>query len=607
MKNTIFLWIISITLSLTGTCQQQYGGGEDNPDLKTNKEALDQWQDLKFGMFIHWGPVSLRGTEIGWSRGSIIPIVEYDQLFNEFNPSLFNAEEWVKTAKEAGMKYLVITTKHHDGFCLWESKYTKFDMASTPYGKDVLRALSDECKKQGIWFGTYYSILDWHHPDYTTRYGGDPRPVENSDMNKYIEYMYGQVKELIKDYKTRILWFDGEWENSWNHKEGMKLYQFCREQNDDLLINNRVDKGRKGMQGMFAANFAGDFGTPEQRVGTFEPDIPWESCITIGTQWAWKPNDFIKSSQECIHTLISTAGGNGNLLLNVGPMMDGRIEQRQVNILKEIGGWLNEYGESVYGTRGGPYKPEHWIASTYKENRIYIHLMKWPSGELILPKPSNNKILAVSVFNGKPLEYRIKGENVIIQLPENPPNIVSSILVLELRKSASGIAPINVPDNKTIGPDPSLLTLRYPASAQYGQGNQKILINNKKGSLIHNDGQWLGFEANDFEIVIDLKTRHSIKGINVGFLQKQDSRIFLPESVSFLQSEDGKIFKLIKTIGSDNTIQDGLVKRDDFYISPKDLTTRYLKISAENPGLCPSWHRGAGKKAWIFVDEVTID
>jgi len=192
-------------------------------------------------------------------------------------------------------------------------------------------------------------------------------------------------------------------------------------------------------------------------------------------------------------------------------------------------------------------------------------------------------------------------------LPENPPNIVSSILVLELRKSASGIAPINVPDNKTIGPDPSLLTLRYPASAQYGQGNQKILINNKKGSLIHNDGQWLGFEANDFEIVIDLKTRHSIKGINVGFLQKQDSRIFLPESVSFLQSEDGKIFKLIKTIGSDNTIQDGLVKRDDFYISPKDLTTRYLKISAENPGLCPSWHRGAGKKAWIFVDEVTID
>ena len=419
--------------------------------------------------------------------------------------------------------------------------------------------------------------------------------------------MYGQVKELIKDYNTRILWFDGEWENSWNHKEGMKLYQFCREQNNDLLINNRVDKGRKGMQGMFSANFAGDFGTPEQRVGTFEPDIPWESCITIGTQWAWKPNDFIKSSQECIHTLISTAGGNGNLLLNVGPMMDGRIEQRQVNILKEIGGWLNEYGESVYGTRGGPYKPEHWIASTFKENKIFIHLMKWPSGELVLPIPSKNKILSVSVFKGNLLEYEIKGENIIIQLPENPPNILSSILVLKLKKSASVIAPINAPDNKSIGPDPSLLTLRYPASEQYGQGNQKILINNKKGSLIHNDGQWLGFEESDFEVFIDLKTKRSIKNINVGFLQKQDSRLFLPESVSFLQSDDGKIFKLIKTIGSDKTIQDGFVKRDDFYINPENLTTRYLKISAKNPGLCPSWHRGAGKKAWIFVDEITID
>ena len=387
----------------------------------------------------------------------------------------------------------------------------------------------------------------------------------------------------------------------------MKLYQFCREQNDDLLINNRVDKGRKGMQGMSAANFAGDFGTPEQRIGTFEPDIPWESCITIGTQWAWKPNDQIKSSQECIHTLISTAGGNGNLLLNVGPMMDGRIEQRQVNTLKEIGGWLNEYGESVYGTRGGPYKPEHWIASTYKENRIYIHLMKWPSGELILPKPLKNKILTVSVFNGKPLEYKTKGENVIIQLPEDPPNIVSSILVFELKKSASGISTMNVPDNNITEPDPNLLTLINPASDQYGQGNQKILVNNKKGSLIHNDGQWLGFEANDFEIIIDLKTKRSIKGINVGFLQKQDSRIFLPELVSFLHSEDGNVFKLIKTIGSGKIIQDRLVKRDDFYISPEDLTTRYLKISAKNPRLCPSWHKGAGKKAWIFVDEITID
>ena len=166
---------------------------------------------------------------------------------------------------------------------------------------------------------------------------------------------------------------------------------------------------------------------------------------------------------------------------------------------------------------------------------------------------------------------------------------------------------MNVPDNKAIGPDPNLLTLRYPASEQYGQGNQKILVNNIQGSLIHTDGQWLGFEVNDFEVIIDLETKRSINNINVGFLQKQDSRIFLPQSVSFLQSEDGKMFKLIKTIGSDNNIQDGIVRRNDYYIKSEDLTTRYIKISAKNRRLCPSWHRGAGKNAWIFVDEVTID
>ena len=170
MKSILKFCLFAVLCLPLSAQAQLSGGGEDYPELKTNQKALKAWQDLRFGMFIHWGPVSLRGQEIGWSRGTSIPISDYDNLYHEFNPVLFNAAEWVKTAKEAGMKYLVLVTKHHDGFCLWPSAYTDYDIASTPYGKDIVGQLATECKKQGLLFGTYYSVLDWHHPDYTTRH-----------------------------------------------------------------------------------------------------------------------------------------------------------------------------------------------------------------------------------------------------------------------------------------------------------------------------------------------------------------------------------------------------------------------------------------------------
>jgi alpha-L-fucosidase len=424
---------------------QSFGGGEANPDLMTHPESLEQWMDMRFGMFIHWGPVTLRGTEIGWSRGTQVPIEEYDQLYTEFSPVLFNAAEWVRIAKEAGMKYLIITTKHHDGFCLWNSEYTDYDIASTPYKKDIIRQLSDECEKQGILFGTYYSILDWHHPDYTTRYGGDPRPVEESNMTRYIPYLHGQVEELITEYGTNILWFDGQWENSWTHEEGMKLYRHCRDLRNDILINNRVDKGRLAGKDLTESNYAGDFGTPEQKIGEFNLEFPWESCITICKQWAWKPNDSLKSRRECIQTLALTAGGNGNLLLNVGPMMDGRIEQRQVDRLKEIGEWLYKYGESIYGTRGGPYKPEYWIASTHKDNMIFIHLMQWPDKNLNLPTLKGIKIKNVRLLEGRELKYDQGKSEVIIRLPEKSVDPDNTVIVLEMNKPLEGFTLMDVP------------------------------------------------------------------------------------------------------------------------------------------------------------------
>lgn len=437
-----YIWLV-LFLTLPLYVSAQWGGGEANPELITNAESLKEWQDLKFGLFVHWGPVSLRGTEIGWSRGREVPIEEYDNLYKEFNPVLFDAQKWVGMIKSAGMKYLIITSKHHDGFCIWDSEFTDYDIMSTPYKRDVLKELSDECKRQGILFGTYHSIADWHHPHYTTRYGGDPRPLEESNMQWYVYYLKNQVRELIDKYDTDILWFDGEWEDAWTHENGMELYKYIRGLKNDILINNRIDKGRQGMEGMTkSAEYAGDFATPEQEIGAFHPEIPWESCITICNQWAWKPNDEIKSLEECIQTLARTVGGGGNLLLNVGPMLDGRVEQRQINRLTEMGSWLEKNGESIYGTSGGPFKPNDSMVSTYKDKRIFVHLFALPGSQLVLPALHKTKILSAKLLNGKELTFKQTKENILIDLPGKPVDTIDTVIMLELNKEAASLEPI---------------------------------------------------------------------------------------------------------------------------------------------------------------------
>ena len=440
MKKFISLILL---LSLPLFVNAQWGGGEANPELKTNAESLKEWQDLKFGLFVHWGPVSLRGTEIGWSRGREVPIPEYDNLYKDFNPVLFDAAKWVSMIKSAGMKYLIITSKHHDGFSIWDSEFTDYDIMSSPFKRDILKELSDECKRQGILFGTYHSIADWNHPHYSTRYGGDPRPVEESDMEIYVDYLKNQVWELIVKYDTDILWFDGEWEDAWTHEYGMELYKYIRELKNDILINNRIDKGRQGMMGMTKSTaYAGDFATPEQEIGAFHPDIPWESCITICKQWAWKPNDEMKSLKECIQTLARTVGGGGNLLLNVGPMLDGRVEQRQIKRLAEMGSWLEKNGESIYGTSGGPFKPTEGMVSTNKDKRVFIHLFTLPEGQLILPALNKTKILSAHLLNGNKLRFKQTKEEVRIDLPEEMVDTINTVIILELNKEAASLEPI---------------------------------------------------------------------------------------------------------------------------------------------------------------------
>ena len=359
------------TLLLSGTVPAQ---SPPDPD------ALAHWRDLRFGLFIHWGPVSLTGHEIGWSRGRETPVAEYDALPGRFNPVEFDADAWAATAKAAGMKYVVLTTKHHDGFCLWPSRVTEFDIMSTPFQRDVVGELASACRAQGLEFGAYYSVPDWHHPDYPRGSPAGSTTKPNPRPDRYARYLQDQVTELITKYGPLLtLWFDMPRE--FGPKYGRPTVGLLRLLQPDILINDRAYTPSGADEPP-----VGDYSTPEQRIGGFDRNRPWETCMTLCRQWAWKPDDQMKSLTECVRTLLRTIGGDGNLLFNVGPMPDGRIEPRQVERLRELGEWIEEHRDAIYGTRGGPYQPGAWGASTCQGNSVYLFVMEWPElGPLRLP------------------------------------------------------------------------------------------------------------------------------------------------------------------------------------------------------------------------------
>lgn len=252
-------------------------------------------------------------------------------------------------------------------------------------------------------------------------------------MDRYVEYMRDQLREIVTKYgPLHTMWFDGEWEKPWTVERGWDLLRYCRELDPKMLVNNRVGKGREGMEGVTKSGFApGDYDTPEQQVGAFNSERPWETCMTICSQWAWKPDDKLKSLKECIDILVQTAGGDGNLLLNVGPMPDGRIEPRQVDRLMEIGAWLKANGESIYGTRGGPFRPDKWGCSTHKENTIYVHVLDWPEKELQLPK-LDATIQSAALVDGSLVQFEQDANGIRCVVPNDRRNPLDTIIVLKL-------------------------------------------------------------------------------------------------------------------------------------------------------------------------------
>ena len=407
MKNKFWsILILVFTISVLISCEEKKPETirETINYLEESEEDFDQrmewWRDARFGMFIHWGVYSVpagvyNGKEIEgigeWiqQRGQI-PKEEYEKFAKQFDPVKFNADAWVKVIKDAGMKYLVITSKHHDGFAIWDSKVSAYDIIDfAPYGKDILKELSRACKAQDIKFGLYHSIMDWHHTD-AQAYSylkDDPNKREdnNTHFANYLEtYMKPQLKELVDNYDPDILWFDGEWVGEYTHEQGLEIYQYVRTLKPDILINNRVDKGRDGMQGMNKekGKYAGDFGTPEQEILENASALDWESCMTMNDTWGFKKNDHNwKSATVLVHNLIDVTSKGGNYLLNVGPTAEGLIPEPSVERLEETGSWLRTNGEAIYMTEKFEknYSQGENIRFTKKkgENMVYaISLIK---------------------------------------------------------------------------------------------------------------------------------------------------------------------------------------------------------------------------------------
>jgi alpha-L-fucosidase len=406
-----------------------------------NLKARAWFQDARFGLFVHWGVYSVLGQGEWVMHEKRITAREYERdLPPFFNPVRFDPAAWVAMVKAAGMRYITITSKHHDGFAMYHSKLGDWDVVDrTPYGKDVLKLLADECHKQGVKLFFYHSQLDWHHPDYFPRgrtglFAGRP---ETGDWNRYLDYMDGQLKELLTGYgEIGGIWFDGWWdkpEAEWRLDRTYKLIHGL--QPASLVGSNHHRKPfpgedfqmfEKDLPGSNTAGF-----NDKSEIGT----LPLEMCETMNNSWGYNKNDErYKSTRDLVHLLVKAAGYDANLLLNVGPRPDGTIQPEFVSRLREMGDWLAKNGEAIYGTRGGPIPPRPWGVTTQKGNRVFVHVLDWPDAVLVLPKPAKPVRKASYLKDSGAVPFSVQPDGLSLRLrSERDP--LDTVIVLELAGS----------------------------------------------------------------------------------------------------------------------------------------------------------------------------
>lgn len=407
----------------------------DQPDRMT------WWRDAKFGMFIHWGLYSIpgRGEWVQWNEQ--IPVNEYARLANQFNPTNFSPDSWAELAKAAGMKYMVLTSRHHDGFALFDDGTNTFTSVKSAARRDFVAEYVQAVRKAGLHVGLYYSPLDWRFPGFFFP------DLQRQSAEAMRDQYHRQVEELLSHYgPIDILWFDGgetdwlnfsgdwgpgaEWHKrpaaahyhggfSWQHDQ---MYAVLRRLQPDIIINDRADMPE-------------DFHSREGygALGGFDDQHPWELCVPLAGAWGYQPNKLPKPLKDYIQLLAKTAGRDGNLLVNVGPDPNGRVDPPQAARLREIGAWLGKYGESIYGTRGGPFLPGDYGACTHRDNTIYVHVLDWPGDKLVLPALAT-KITRATVLTGGDATFTQTTQATELSVPAPFRDNMDTIVKLEVER-----------------------------------------------------------------------------------------------------------------------------------------------------------------------------
>ena len=372
--------------------------------MEERAKRTEWFLDARFGMFIHWGLYAIPGRGEWIQSYEETPKKDYETYFEEWNPDRYDPKEWARIAKQAGMKYAVLTTKHHEGFCLFDSAYTEFKSTNTPYGRDLVREFVDAFRAEGIRVGFYYSLLDWHHEDYPA-YGDMYHPERNNealkgkqhDFNVYLDYMHNQVRELLTNYgKIDIIWFDFSYEGHFGKDwRGEELIKMVRELQPGIIINGRLEANGEDYGTVMTDEpsiYSGDFACPEMIIppyGLKTPNgvqIPWEACFTLNNNWGYTPNDkHYKTASQIIKKLVECTSKNGNMIINISPTAKGEIPRQQKEILREVGEWMHENSESIYGCGASGFEKPEWGRYTRKGNKLYAHVTEEVIGAIALP------------------------------------------------------------------------------------------------------------------------------------------------------------------------------------------------------------------------------
>jgi len=416
-------------------------------------QRMKWWTDSRFGMFIHWGLYASPARHEWVKNYERMTNEQYQKYFDIFNPDLFNPKDWARMAKGAGMKYVVLTAKHHEGFCLWDSKYTDYKATNTPFGRDIIKEYVEAFRSEGLKVGFYYSLIDWHHPDYTIDLRHPQRQESDSafarlnkgrDMNKYREYMKNQVRELLTNYgEISIIWFDfsfpgknGKGRNEWDSENLLKL---ARSLQPGIIVDDRLDL--RDVSGGW------DFTTPEQVKVTKWPEVygkkvPWETCQTFSGSWGYfRDETSWKSNPQLLELLIESVSKGGNLLLNVGPTARGTFDYRAQERLQSMGEWMKYNSRSIYNCTEAPAEitapPNTLLTYNPVTRRLYIHLLVYPMGRMTLPNMGDKIRYIQFLHDASEVRYSAgKAEaanDLILQLPVLKPSVEIPVLEVYLK------------------------------------------------------------------------------------------------------------------------------------------------------------------------------